>query len=89
MGTGLVYMTLSALYRMTRPPLFIGGLAILWGYVWSLIAKKERLVDPAFRRFLREYQWACLLQGKSKATAQYDQQGAHRWNPTQAGFPFS
>lgn len=88
MGTGIVYMTLSALYRMTRPPFIIGGLAMLWGYVRSLIAGKERLKDPAFRRFLREYQWTCLLQGKNKATAQYDQQGARRWNPTQPGFPF-
>ena len=31
MGTGLVYMTVSALYRMTRPPLLVGGLAILGG----------------------------------------------------------
>lgn len=89
MGTGIVYMSLSALYRMTRPPFIIGGLAMLWGYIRSLIAGKERLTDPAFRRFLRKYQWNCLLQGKSKATAQYDQQGARRWNPTQPGFPFS
>lgn len=89
MGTGLLYMTLSAIYRMTRPPVVLGGLAMLWGYIQSTIAKKERLADPAFRRFLRNYQWACLFQGKRKATAIYDQQGAHNWNPNRQGFPFA
>ncbi len=89
MGTGLVYMTLSALYRMTRPPVIIGGLAMLWGYIRSLITRSERLTDPAFRRFLRKYQWACLFHGKSKTTARYDQQGALCWNPTKPGFPFA
>jgi len=89
MGTGLVYMTLSALYRMTRPPLIIGGLAMLWGYVGSMIAGKERLADPTFYNFLRKYQWACLVHGKKKTTARYDQQGVFRWNPSQPGFPFS
>ena len=88
MGTGLVYMTLSALYRTTRPPLVVGGLAMLWGYVRSMIGGAERLTDPAFRRFLRKYQWACLFHGKRKATERYDQQGARRWDPSQPGFPF-
>jgi len=89
MGTGLVYMTLSALYRTTRPPIIIGGLAMLWGYIRSLIVRSERLTDPAFRRFLRKYQWACLFHGKSKATARYDQHGALYWNPIKPGFPFA
>lgn len=88
MGTGPAYMTLSALYRMTRPPLVIGGLAMLWGYVRSSISRSDRLEDPIFRRFLRAYQWACLFQGKKKATARYDQQGIHYWNPSQPGFSF-
>ena len=88
MGTGLVYMILSALYRTTRPPFVIGGLAMLWGYVRSLIAGDERLADPVFRLFLRKYQWACLFHGKSKVTARYDQQGVLRWNSSQPGFHF-
>lgn len=88
MGTGLVYMVLSALYRMTRPPPVIGGMAMLWGYLGSLVSRQERLADPAFRSFLRKYQWACLIHGKNKATAMYNQQNASRWNPDQPGFPF-
>lgn len=85
MGTGLLYMTVSALYRMTRPPLVIGGLAMLWGYVRSLLAGEERFADPAFRQFLCKYQSACLFYGKRKATARCDQQGIHCWAPSQRG----
>nr|WP_321465559.1 glycosyltransferase family A protein [uncultured Desulfobulbus sp.] len=81
MGTGLTYMIVSALYRMTRPPFFIGGLAMLWGYIRSMAAGAERLDNPEFRLFLRRYQRICLLRGKKLATAQFDREGASRWNP--------
>lgn len=81
MGTGLVYMTFSALYRMTRPPLFIGGAAMLWGYLRSLITGAERLVDPPFRRFLRKYQWACLIRGKERATELFNRKQEIFWDP--------
>jgi hypothetical protein len=68
MGTGVIYMACSALYRMTRPPLVVGGLAMLWGYFRSMAARRPRLEDPEFRRFLRRYQWACLTRGKAQAT---------------------
>ena len=80
MGTSFAYMTISALYRMTRPPFIIGGLAMWWGYVRSLVAGRERLEDPAFRKFLRSYQWSCLLRGKQKATALFNAKGAKLWN---------
>ena len=89
MGTGFVYMTISAVYRMTRPPFVVGGLAMWWGYVQSLLSRRERLEDPEFRRFLHRYQWACLLQGKKKATERFNEQGASCWNPIGAGFPFT
>ena len=91
MGTSLTYMTVSALYRMTRPPLVIGGLAMWWGYVRSILARAERLEDPAFRRFLNTYQWMCLFRGKSAATARLNDQRATYWAPSAAGsfFPTS
>jgi hypothetical protein len=72
MGTGLAYMTASALFRMTRPPLVIGGLAMWWGYVQSMLARKPRYDDRAFGHFLRRYQWSCLLRGKAAATSRLD-----------------
>lgn len=73
MGTTPVYMAASALYRTTRPPLVVGGLAMGWGYVRSAITRKQRLDDPEFRRFLRRYQWACLRHGKADATRRLDE----------------
>lgn len=81
MGTDLVYMMVSALYRMIRPPFIIGGVAMLWGYVQSLMIGKPRFDDLEFRKFLRKYQWLCLLKGKKRATALLNQQQAEGWDP--------
>jgi glycosyltransferase involved in cell wall biosynthesis len=79
MGTGPVYMLASAVFRMTRPPIFIGGLAMLWGYLRSAIQRKPRYGDAKFRRFLSSYQWACLLRGKHKATEALNAKQAKVW----------
>jgi len=73
MGTSLAYMTASALYRMTRPPRLIGGLAMWWGYVKSMLTRRARYNDPAFRVFLRSYQWSCLVRGKHRTLARLEQ----------------
>ncbi len=85
MGTGLAYMTASGMFRMTRPPLVVGGLAMWWGYVRSLLAGKPRYENPGFRRFLRRYQWACLLKGKAGATRAVNEAGATRFAARSAG----
>jgi len=66
MGTSLPYMTVSAVYRATKSPYLIGGAAMWWGFVESMVKGKARFDDPEFRRFLRHYQWECLLLGKAK-----------------------
>lgn len=68
MGTDIIYMAATSLYRMTRPPFIIGGLAMFSGYLTSLLLKKDRYDDLAFRSFLRKYQRSCLINGKEKAT---------------------
>jgi hypothetical protein len=80
MGTGPSYMLASVLFRMTRPPLVVGGLAIAWGYLRSGWRGEPRYGDAEFRRFLRKYQWACLTRGKAKATHLLNEQQAGRWN---------
>jgi len=82
MGTCLAYMTASAVFRMTRPPLIVGGAAMWWGYLTSMFTRSPRYDDPAFGRFLRRYQWRCLLQGKNRATAQLNEQQAAVWHCT-------
>lgn len=72
MGTSLAYMTASAVFRMTRPPVIVGGAAMWWGYVKAMLTGRPRYDDPAFRQFLRRYQWAALIKGKAKATEEID-----------------
>jgi glycosyltransferase involved in cell wall biosynthesis len=81
MGTPPVYMLASAIYRMTRPPLVVGGMAMMHGYLESMVLRKPRYGTPEFRRFLRRYQWACLLKGKRRATEELNAQQAAHWNP--------
>jgi poly-beta-1,6-N-acetyl-D-glucosamine synthase len=68
MGTSPVYMLASATYRAFRRPYVIGGLGMLAGYLGAAIRGADRYNDPEFRRFLRRYQWNCLLRGKRAAT---------------------
>jgi glycosyltransferase involved in cell wall biosynthesis len=81
MGTGFSYMLASALFRMTRPPVIVGGLAMLWGYVKSWATRAPRYGDVEFRRFLRSYQWRCLFQGKAKATRHLNELQKPCWHP--------
>jgi glycosyltransferase involved in cell wall biosynthesis len=83
MGTHLAYMTASSFYRMLHPPLLVGGLAMWWGYLWSLVHRAPRYELPGFRRFLHRYQWDCLLRGKGVATRRLDDRQAALWRPSQ------
>ena len=80
MGTGPGYMLASAAYRMSRPPLVVGGLAMLWGYAKRALSGQPRYDGPAgFRQMLGRYQWACLLRGKRRATSDLDARQAGAW----------
>ena len=79
MGTGPVYMLASALFRMTRPPVVAGGMAMMWGYLKSLLGRKPRYGDKEFNKFLRRYQWQCLILGKTRATRKLNEAQAARW----------
>jgi len=69
MGTAPLYYCVSAAYRIFQHPFLIGSIAMLWGYVSSALRGLPRYDDEAFRRFLRDYQHACLRHGKKAATA--------------------
>ena len=84
MGTSPVYMLASALYRASRPPRLVGGAAMLYGYLKSMAQRNPRYGDAEFRRFLRRYQWACLVKGKARATAQLNQRQKSHWNPSRS-----
>lgn len=81
MGTGISYMFASCVFRMLHPPMVVGSAAMMWGYLRSMLRQNPRYGDAEFRRFLRRYQWRCLLVGKAKATRELDAAQAARWNP--------
>ncbi len=86
MGTGWTYMIASALFRMTRPPILVGGTAMLWGYVKGWWNHDAHYDDAEFRKFLRAYQWACMIRGKARATAELEARQAAVWKaPVSAG----
>jgi len=79
MGTSLAYITASAVFRLNHPPRVVGALAIWWGYVKAMLTGQPRYDDPAFRKFLRRYQWQCLTQGKRRATETFNRRQASVW----------
>jgi len=79
MGTGLSYITATALFRMTRPPYVLGGLGMWVGYVQAMMQRRSRYDDPEFRAFLRRYQRDCLLKGKARATNELDSRQRVAW----------
>jgi poly-beta-1,6-N-acetyl-D-glucosamine synthase len=81
MGTGPMYMLSSAVYRMFARPFVVGGLAMAWGWCLAWLTRQPRYKAPNFRRFLRRYQLACLLEGKRRATERFEADGEASWNP--------
>ncbi len=81
MGTDLLYMTVSSIFRFAHPPYVIGGAAMWWGYVESALKGAARYPDTDFRKFLRRYQRRCLLVGKARATRELDQEASSRMRP--------
>ena len=79
MGTGLAYMAASALYRMATPPYVVGGVMMMYGYLKAIAGGKNRYADQTFRKFLRNYQWKCLVRGKQRATEALNREQAQVW----------
>lgn len=77
MGTGLIFMTVSSIYRMMEKPYILGGLAMLWGWILSALRGNQRYEDSEFRKFLRQYQNRTLLVGKKSAIEEIDLRNRH------------
>lgn len=81
MGTGPLYMFASAVFRAAKRPLVVGGLGMMAGYIGAAWKRVPRYDDLEFRRFLRKYQWACLIKGKAAATKELDDSWENRARP--------
>ena len=81
MGTAPLYLLASAIFRLPRHPVLLGSVAMLWGYISSAVRGVTRYEDPPeFRRFLRRYQYACLLYGKREATRRVNEAQEAVWH---------
>ena len=78
MGTGLLWMLATAVYRIPEKPYVIGGLFILYGWLKSWILNQPRYEAEGFRDFLRRYHRRALLVGKRQAIAEIDERNAQR-----------
>ena len=56
LGGSPLWQLFRVAYRMTKPPFFIDGLALLSGYCWAAIRRVERCVTPELMRFHRREQ---------------------------------
>jgi glycosyltransferase involved in cell wall biosynthesis len=81
MGTSLMYMLASTIYRLFHPPYFIGSLASLWGYVLSSLNNEERLDDKPTVKVMRAFQWQAMIKGKAKAIKDINSIQSQYWNP--------
>lgn len=82
MGTAPLYYLASAAFRAFQHPFLIGSVAMLWGYTSSALRSLPRYGDEEFRVFLRQYQHACLRQGKAAATAALNARQEAVWRAT-------
>lgn len=85
MGTGLPYMSASAIYRLAFRPWIVGGAAMWAGYVASLLRRAPQLPDRELREFIRAYQTRCLLRGKGRATRELEARQAALWRSRAEG----
>jgi glycosyltransferase involved in cell wall biosynthesis len=85
MGTHPMYLLASAIFRLAQPPVVLGSVAMVWGYLKSALQRRPRYGDAAFRRFLRHYQWICLLHGKKPATEQLNREQTTQWTERHEG----
>lgn len=87
MGTGIVYMAATSLYRMIHRPFVVGGAAMFWGYLKSLAKHDEQLSDPQLRKFIRQFQWACLFKGKLQAMEIFEARQKPMWSTDRSPLP--
>jgi len=81
MGTSFIYMFASFVYRLNKKPYVIGATANLWGYIKSMLTRVEQLDDPEMIQLMRQFQWDCLMLGKTNASSKINKARAKYWRP--------
>ena len=74
-----LYFSATAVFRMTRPPYVVGGLAMLYGYARAWWSGARQLDDPELCEFIRAYQRQALLGGKARTIAEIETRQEVHW----------
>ena len=53
-GYSLFYVFLKSIYRLFEPPMIIGSIGLMGGYLYSFLIREERLYDKDMRNYLRK-----------------------------------
>lgn len=56
LGWSPIWQLVRVLYRITKKPILVGGMALLFGYCWAAIRRVERSVSIELMRFHRREQ---------------------------------
>ena len=56
LGGSPVWELFRVIYRMTKRPVLLGGLALFSGYVWAALCRTKRAVNPELMQFHRQEQ---------------------------------
>jgi biofilm PGA synthesis N-glycosyltransferase PgaC len=72
LGGHPLWQVARSMFQLAKPPYVVGGLALLAGYVWCWLARRERPVSPELMKFHRREQIArlkgLLLRRRSQAS---------------------
>jgi glycosyltransferase involved in cell wall biosynthesis len=79
MGSDPIYFFATAILKMMHPPIFLGGLAMIQGYLGAMLRRETQHQDSELQRFIRAYQRRALLVGKAKAISEIE--ARQTWNP--------
>ena len=60
LGGSPIWELFRVAYQMTKPPVFIGGLALLSGFCWAALQRIERPVSRELMQFRRREQMKTL-----------------------------
>ncbi len=72
MGSDPRFYLATCLFRMAEPPVVLGGLAMLQGYLGAWLSGRPQYDDAELRAFIRAYQRRALRVGKARAIAEID-----------------
>jgi hypothetical protein len=77
LGGSPVWQVFRGMYRMTKPPMVLGGGALLAGYCWAAVRRLKRPVTPELMRFHRREQMK-KLRGIASTLARFKKLDAFR-----------